>query len=62
MRNWTIEEYQSLGEEGIRKLSDQEFHSLALKQKDFFPDLLKICDEETILDTFYRAYKRNGEG
>jgi hypothetical protein len=58
MKNWTIKEYQSLGMDGIQKLSDEDFHALAINQKDFFPDMLKICDEEEILRIFYRQYKR----
>ncbi len=58
MTEWTIEKYQSLGMKGIQKLSDEDFYSLAIKQKNFFLDMLKICDEEEILDIFYRQYKR----
>ncbi len=58
MKNWTVKEYQDLGMEKIIDLSDEDFKSLALKQKEFFPDMLKICDEEEILRIFYRQYKR----
>lgn len=58
MRNYTIEEFQSLGKSGIEALPNDEFYSLALCQKYLFPDLLKITDEDTILETFYRSYNR----
>ncbi len=58
MRNWTLKEYQDLGMQGIKNLSKEDFHSLALKQKEFFPDMLKICDEIEILRIFYRQYER----
>lgn len=53
MTKWT-----NLTKEEIKNLPIEEFHALALKQKEIFPDLLKICDENTILETFYRAYER----
>lgn len=55
---WTLEKYQSLNQDEIKKLSNEEFHSLAEMQSTFFPDLLRITDESEIQNTFYRAYAR----
>ena len=58
MKNWTIKKYQDLGKEKIMNLSNEDFYSLALKQKEFYPDMLKICDEDKILRIFYKQYER----
>ena len=42
----------------IQKLSDKDFHKLAKEQINLFPDLLKITDEETVIDSFYSYYSR----
>jgi hypothetical protein len=39
-------------------LNDEDFHKLALMQKDLYPDLLEIISEEDIITCFYAYYKR----
>jgi hypothetical protein len=51
----------SLTKEEIEHLSIKEFDELAKEQSAIFPDLLKITDEEEIINTFYRAYNRKRE-
>jgi len=42
----------------IESLNDVEFHELAIQQSTLFPDLLKCCKEEDVIDSFYDFYKR----
>jgi hypothetical protein len=50
--------WTSLTWEDIHNLPIDKFNILAKMQSTLFPDLLKIIDEEEIIDTFYREYKR----
>lgn len=52
-KKWT-----SLTWEEIHNLPIDEFDKLAREQSTIFPDMLLIIDEEEIIDTFYRQYKR----
>lgn len=45
-------------ENWIRSLSNEEFDNLAKQQVKMHPHLLKITDEETIIDSFYDYYER----
>ena len=56
--DWTLEKYQSFGSSLIKELPDKDFKALAEMQTTFFPDLLKIVDEEEAQKTFYRSYGR----
>lgn len=49
---------EKLSREKIDQLSPAEFHDMAVKQTEYFPDLLKFCDQEEIIDQFYTYYKR----
>jgi len=53
MKKWT-----HLSWKQIHELQIEEFHQLALKQKDLFPDMLEFCDEDEIINIFYTQYKR----
>jgi hypothetical protein len=55
---WTKEQYQSLSKKQIADLSDEDFYELALKQKEFCPDMLLVTSEDEILKIFYESCQR----
>ena len=42
----------------VKDLSNIEFHKLANKQKELFPDLLLLRSEQEIVQDFYEYYER----
>lgn len=53
-----MEKWTDLTWEEINALPFDEFDKMAKNQCVVFPDLLKITDEEDIIETFYRQYQR----
>lgn len=60
---WTKQKFKKMTKEQLQNLPIEEFHAIALKQSEFYPDLNKVCDYQTIIDSFYDFYhrKRNDE-